>query len=153
MLQRSDRTEKPAETRRYYTHIDGLRALAISLVMIQHFGGELPKYFSAGYYGVDLFFVISGFLITAILLKSQGGFGTAYKTFMGRRTLRIFPVYYLALAVLFACNFANGARTLFGWAATRGIMRRPQGQERIGCTTSGHFRSRNSSICFGRLLY
>ncbi len=92
---------------RYFVHLDGLRCLAISLVMIEHFGGPLAQYFSAGYYGVDLFFVLSGFLITSILLKSQGDFGAAYKTFMGRRTLRIFPVYYLALAVLFVCNFAS----------------------------------------------
>ena len=92
---------------KYFTHLDGLRTIAIFLVMMEHFGGPIPKYIAAGYYGVDLFFVISGFLITTILLKARGGFGSAYKTFMGRRTLRIFPVYYAALLVFFACNFAN----------------------------------------------
>ena len=75
--------------------------------MVEHFGGPLATFFSAGYYGVDLFFVLSGFLITSILLKAKGGFSAAYKSFMGRRTLRIFPVYYLALAVLFLFNFAD----------------------------------------------
>lgn len=102
---------------KHYPHVDGLRAIAISLVMLEHFGGEVPKYFSAGYYGVDLFFVISGFLITAILLRTQGGFGNAFKTFMGRRLLRIFPVYYLTLLVLLAFNFENTRRDIF-WLAT-----------------------------------
>jgi peptidoglycan/LPS O-acetylase OafA/YrhL len=58
-----------------------------------------------GYYGVDLFFVISGFLITGILLKEpEGNMGTALKRFFGRRALRIFPPYYLLLVVLLIFN-------------------------------------------------
>lgn len=60
---------------------------------------------SAGYYGVDLFFVISGFLITSILLNSKGSFLQAYGRFVGRRTLRIFPLYYLAIGLLFAVGY------------------------------------------------
>ena len=85
--------------------------------MLEHFGGPLAAFFSAGYYGVDLFFVLSGFLITSILLKAKGSFSAAYKTFMGRRTLRIFPVYYLALAVLYLCNFATTREDIF-WLGT-----------------------------------
>ena len=102
---------------RHYPQVDGLRAIAISLVMIEHFGGEIPKHFSAGYYGVDLFFAISGFLITAILLRTQGSFRDAFRTFMGRRLLRIFPVYYLTLLVLFVLHFENTRRDIF-WLAT-----------------------------------
>ncbi len=83
---------------KYYDKIDGLRFIAISLVLIEHFGRFIE--FSAGYYGVDLFFVISGFLITSILLKLNGPFWTSYKSFIGRRTLRIFPIYYLVILVL-----------------------------------------------------
>jgi len=85
----------------YYKKIDGLRFLAISFVFIQHFAYFIGSKFSAGYYGVDLFFVISGFLITSILINSkEESFWKAYKKFIGRRTLRIFPIYYLTIFIL-----------------------------------------------------
>lgn len=90
---------------KYYEKIDGLRFVAIAFVLIEHFASVVGKKCSAGYYGVDLFFVISGFLITGILLRSKGSFGTSYKNFVGRRTLRIFPIYYLTIAVLFVFGY------------------------------------------------
>lgn len=89
-----------------YPRIDGLRCVAIALVLFEHFGwrGEsiLP-----GYYGVDLFFVISGFLITGILLKSHGvSLRGELMRFMGRRALRIFPPYYLLLLILVISDVA-----------------------------------------------
>lgn len=86
---------------KHYEKIDGLRFIAISLVLIEHFGTYLGRHFAAGYYGVDLFFVISGFLITSILFNSKGTFWSCYKKFIGRRTLRIFPIYYLTILLLF----------------------------------------------------
>lgn len=95
-----------AQASTYYEAVDGLRTTAITLVMIEHFGGPMGSFFSAGYYGVDLFFVISGFLITGILIRpTVQGFWGGYRTFMGRRALRIFPVYYVALAILWLINF------------------------------------------------
>ena len=85
---------------KYYEKIDGLRFVAIALVLIEHFADKIAHHFSSGYYAVDLFFVISGFLITNILLKSKGSFLKSYKNFVGRRTLRIFPIYYLMIFIL-----------------------------------------------------
>jgi peptidoglycan/LPS O-acetylase OafA/YrhL len=84
--------------------LDGLRAFAIIPVILHHswpvnnwtsFVGE------AGWMGVDLFFVLSGFLITGILLKSLGE-KNGYRNFLARRALRIFPLYYLCLGVFTA---------------------------------------------------
>jgi len=94
---------------RYFERIDGLRFFAILLVLIEHFAPIIAKYFSAGYYGVDLFFSISGFLITTILLnltenKKEISFKQNYINFMGRRILRIFPIYYLTIILLWILN-------------------------------------------------
>jgi len=86
---------------RYFKQLDGLRFVAVFLVLIEHFAIFIGRHISAGYYGVNLFFVISGFLITSILIKSTEPFNKAYKKFIGRRTLRIFPIYYLTILVLF----------------------------------------------------
>jgi len=81
----------------YKPRLDGLRCIAILMVLLGHF-----LYFFAGtnsgIYGVNLFFVLSGFLITSILLSDKSAtFGQAYKKFIARRALRIFPVYYLII--------------------------------------------------------
>jgi len=91
--------------------LDGLRGIAILLVLVLHFtlyGGPPPttpldglfyRFAVAGWVGVDLFFVLSGFLITGILWDTKGGDGY-FRSFYMRRVLRIFPLYYGALAVL-----------------------------------------------------
>jgi peptidoglycan/LPS O-acetylase OafA/YrhL len=91
--------------------LDGLRGIAILAVLLFHLG--IPQC-SLGWAGVELFFVISGFLITRILLKTRED--TKYFTnFYYRRTLRIFPIYYMVLigytiVALFAPG--GGSRTL-----------------------------------------
>jgi len=91
--------------------LDGLRGLAILMVTLYRFAHLGPEDTSAigswlfplcnlGNYGVDLFFVISGFLITGILDDSKGKDGYLMN-FIGRRSLRIFPLYYGVLAVAF----------------------------------------------------
>lgn len=89
----------------YFEKIDGLRCVAILFVLIEHFAPGLGHRISAGYYGVDLFFVISGFLITNILLEARGSFASAYGRFVWRRTLRIFPLYYLMIGVMLAVGY------------------------------------------------
>lgn len=86
--------------------IDGLRGVAILLVLLHRLWprtGELARYgdvAEVGWVGVDLFFVISGFLITGILLDTRGDRGF-FKNFYARRALRIFPLYYLYVGGIF----------------------------------------------------
>jgi peptidoglycan/LPS O-acetylase OafA/YrhL len=78
--------------------LDGLRAVSISLVVIYHiWGARFPGYLmSTGNLGVRIFFVISGFLISGILLKEMDSTGkVSLKKFYTRRALRIFPAFYV----------------------------------------------------------
>ena len=89
--------------------LDTLRAFAVTAVLIRHFWPELQPGLDLGARGVHLFFALSGFLITGILLRSRAlvedsgrGSGLAIRRFYIRRFLRIFPIYYLVLAVTWA---------------------------------------------------
>lgn len=86
---------------RIFTGLDGLRALAVTGVVWQHTSGHGDAGLeSKGFMGVRLFFVISGFLITTLLLREHSRTGrVALRRFYARRALRIFPVYYAVLAV------------------------------------------------------
>lgn len=87
-------TERP-----HLPSLDGLRAVAVSGVMAFHFGALS---FAFGRFGVTLFFVLSGFLITLLLLRERERAGTiSLRKFYVRRALRIFPAYYVFLAVSF----------------------------------------------------
>ncbi|HSE65976.1 MAG TPA: acyltransferase, partial [Gemmatimonadales bacterium] len=94
--------------------LDTLRALAVTAVLIRHFWAELQPGLDLGTRGVHLFFVLSGFLITGILLRSRAlvedagrGTGLAIRRFYIRRFLRIFPIYYLVLAITWAVGIAD----------------------------------------------
>jgi peptidoglycan/LPS O-acetylase OafA/YrhL len=101
---------KPQELPQARGHIaalDGVRGLAIALVLMQHLGGGRQSHLLAvrliadamrlGWTGVSLFFVLSGFLITGILWDSIGK-PAWWRRFYARRSLRIFPLYFAALA-------------------------------------------------------
>ncbi len=104
--------QQPAQPGPYARHIpalDGIRGLAILGVMASHlFAGNPPgpviralqSIASFGSHGVDLFFVLSGFLITGILYDSLGD-SRFFRKFYARRSLRIFPLYYGVLVLLF----------------------------------------------------
>lgn len=88
--------------------LDGLRGIAIGLVLLAHFGSQIPAdsaatkwcqaFCKSGWIGVDIFFVLSGFLITGILFESRDSL-RYYQTFYCRRALRIFPLYYGVLVI------------------------------------------------------
>lgn len=80
----------------YIRSLDGLRALAVALVMLFHF-----KLVDSGWIGVQIFFVLSGFLITRILLhEKHQSLGFYLKRFYWRRSLRIFPLYFTYLILI-----------------------------------------------------
>jgi peptidoglycan/LPS O-acetylase OafA/YrhL len=85
--------------RTYYPALDVLRGIAILLVFFYH-NFQFLQVFEFGWMGVDLFFVLSGFLITDILLtaKNEKNF---FRNFYARRLLRIFPLYYITLMLFF----------------------------------------------------
>lgn len=85
-------------TMRHITGFDGLRAFAVTSVMVYHLGWHGA---ALGWAGVPFFFVLSGFLITGILLDNKDSApGEFFRTFYVRRALRIFPLYFLALALV-----------------------------------------------------
>jgi peptidoglycan/LPS O-acetylase OafA/YrhL len=99
----STRSNKDRQARRFYPQLDGLRAVAILLVLMFHMSdlrlpGPLAYLASPGWAGVDAFFVISGFLITSILLNNVPG-PRAFGLFVLRRTLRTWPLYFLILFI------------------------------------------------------
>jgi peptidoglycan/LPS O-acetylase OafA/YrhL len=89
----------------YVPSLDGLRGIAILGVLLFHLGNKLPALHidfatQYGWAGVDLFFVISGFLITGILLDSAGS-EHYFRNFYVRRILRVWPLYFALLAFVF----------------------------------------------------
>lgn len=86
------------QTRAYYPALDGLRGVASLLVVIYHNFGFINKYFFFGWLGLDIFFVLSGFLITDNLLSTLGK-PHFLRNFYVRRVLRLFPVYYAGLII------------------------------------------------------
>lgn len=85
----------------YRPDIDGLRALAVIQVILYH---AFPSWMHGGFIGVDIFFVISGFLITAIILRDLRGGNFSFIWFYSKRIIRIFP----ALLFVLVCSIFLG---------------------------------------------
>lgn len=108
--QMGNSSDYPPVLRGHIRALDGLRGVAVLLVLGLHFNiiskpeAALDRLLHAGaqigWIGVDLFFVLSGFLITGILYRSKGQPGY-FRNFYARRSLRIFPLYFAALIVAF----------------------------------------------------
>ena len=100
----------------YIKQLDSIRAFAVLLVILSHWTHVLEQ-FAIGTIGVDMFFVLSGFLITGILLdvkKDTDGSnqkrGIAYRNFVIRRALRIFPLYYLVVLIVYLVSKYSGTQ-------------------------------------------
>ncbi|HET7200433.1 MAG TPA: acyltransferase family protein [Burkholderiales bacterium] len=111
----------PASPNSYQPHVDGLRAVAVLSVVAFH---SFPGRITGGFVGVDIFFVISGFLISGIILNGlrQGSF--TFSDFYARRIRRIFPALIVVLAAtlilgylfLFPSEFRNLGKHVLGGA-------------------------------------
>ena len=88
----------------YRPDIDGLRAFAVLSVVLYH---AFPKLVRGGYVGVDIFFVISGFLISSILFTEMTEDRFSFTIFYGRRIRRIFPALAVCLAAVLAYGFVS----------------------------------------------
>jgi peptidoglycan/LPS O-acetylase OafA/YrhL len=102
------RNFQPIDFKTRFPALDGIRALAVGMVFFGHYGGGshgglvlrfLNHVRACGWMGVDLFFVLSGFLITGILFDTRND-SRFFRRFFVRRSLRIFPVFYLLCAIL-----------------------------------------------------
>jgi peptidoglycan/LPS O-acetylase OafA/YrhL len=104
--------------------LDGFRAIAVTMVFVMHIflGGGLPsaafdrmpsslfQLISHGWLGVDLFFLLSGFLITGILVDSRASDSSVFfRSFYARRALRILPLYFTCIAVMALCYRGAGS--------------------------------------------
>ena len=117
LLQANRRSQPSAAQPNNKPELDGIRGIALLAVMLSHGAGRyilqttlLAKLCTyalvPGWSGVELFFVLSGFLITGILLKSKAA-GNYFSSFYARRFLRIFPIYYLVVTAGLAAAHYN----------------------------------------------
>lgn len=111
----------------FYTRLEGLRGIAVLLVLVSHWVVMMyfPKFLflDLGFWGVNIFFVLSGFLITEILLKSiydVESKRSIIKRFYFRRLIRIFPIYYLVILLLAFFEIEN-TESLLPWSLTYSI--------------------------------
>ena len=147
----------------YRPDVDGLRALAVLAVLAYH---AFPQSAPGGFAGVDVFFVISGFLITGIILDGLQDGGFTFADFYWRRIRRIFPALILVLAVSLGCGWLLLLPDEFAHArparrrrrrlrlehrasgARRATSTPPRSSSR--CCTCGRSASRSSSTWSGR---
>ncbi|MFM8268378.1 MAG: acyltransferase family protein [Ilumatobacteraceae bacterium] len=120
----------PRDLHGHQPSIDGLRGIAVLLVIGSHLvlllGYQQPTPWSAanrmlrgGFLGVDIFFVLSGFLITSLILREVSEHGRfTLRAFYARRALRLLPALYVLLVVVFVVSIAVGFPLDAQWSVT-----------------------------------
>ncbi len=107
-MSKTPRYFAPIDFKDRFPALDGIRALAVTMVFFEHYGGgahggiilnAMNQIRLRGALGVDIFFVLSGFLITGILFDTSHD-SHFFKRFFARRSVRIFPIFYLVFTVL-----------------------------------------------------
>src|SRR4029078_1441853 len=98
------RGDHHAQELSYRPDIDGLRAIAVLAVVVYH---AFPRFAPSGFTGVDVFFVISGFLITGIMYRELRASDFRFAEFYARRVRRIFPALIVVLAATLAIGWAR----------------------------------------------
>lgn len=142
----------------HITQLDGVRGLAILIVTLYRFGRDMPTDswlgrilampLVAGERGVELFFVLSGFLITGILVDAKAqGQGSYFSNFFARRGLRIFPLYFAAL-FLFLWLVPN---LMASFGATHPFIEAERNQIYLWTYLSNVYMSVEDRWCFGAL--
>ncbi len=132
---------KSVQPLKHIEALDGLRGVAILMVLCFHysdwpqptsaFGAAMLQIARSGWIGVDLFFVLSGFLITNVLLQAKPG-KSYFRMFYARRALRLFPVYYLAVVLMFWVLMPLSHRpNILGGFFTRFPLGSPSFQEQL----------------------
>jgi peptidoglycan/LPS O-acetylase OafA/YrhL len=96
-FQASNKIELSLGESKHYPALDGLRGLAILMIILHH-NFNFLSFSGPAWISLDLFFVLSGFLITGILLRTRDS-SHFMRNFYARRVLRIFPIYYLSLII------------------------------------------------------
>ena len=115
--------------------LDGLRGVAVLLVVLRHLPTVWPGIFegwpvvhrlsTGGFIGVDIFFVLSGFLITSLLADAfddPQGHGSALRNFYGRRAIRLLPALGLLVAVFTVVSVLDGATLGSLWPSVRSVL-------------------------------
>jgi peptidoglycan/LPS O-acetylase OafA/YrhL len=102
MTRKAEHQGSSLVTLTYRSDIDGLRAVAVLSVVAYH---AFPELLPGGFVGVDIFFVISGFLISSIILKSLKENTFSFRLFYERRIKRIFPALLLVLIFCLALGW------------------------------------------------
>ena len=141
--------------RGHLPQLDGLRGIAVLMVLFHHWADADQHTTAAaiawehiaqyGQYGVDLFFALSGFLITGILLDSKTA-PNYFSSFYARRTLRIFPLHYAALASVLIALPLLGRRT-------QGVMFLVHHQVWLWTYTSNIYTALTRSWCWGTFMH
>ena len=108
---------------RYTAELDGIRALAVWLVMMFHAGVPLA---GGGWVGVDIFFVLSGFLITTLLIDEHRSLGrVSLRGFWIRRCLRLLPAYFtylIPITILFLLTYPPPESVHESWSAPKYLL-------------------------------